>query len=201
MKIKGCKIRYCERSISSCSSSSSSSSCSSSSSSSSSSDSSCSNICKEKNKCIKNLNAYKAKFTTLNGTNLSVTGQSYVTNKFSLQYNVSNSIPTLISTTIGIGIPADFSSLSSMYVITDDNLSKTITFGKFTSNYNGIRLIFSNGTLLNFANTNTFAVTSNDTIVTGGGVNNIPALAIGSSVEYIGVWNSSISSMSFYKVS
>ena len=97
-------------------------------------------------------------------------------------------------------MPGYDTDLSQFYIITNDVIGKTITFGKFTSKFNGIRLVFSNGTTSNLANTTTFAVTSNDTIVTGSGAGNIPALLVGESVEYIGKWNQSLNQMAFYKI-
>jgi len=159
----------------------------------------CKKSCSDSSGSFKCLKAKNGKFTTLSGTKLNVTSSS-VFSKLNLTNDTNNNIPTFVSTSFNVVIPSLYTSMSSVYIFTSDTASKTVTFNKFSSAFNGVRLVFINGTSSTFTNTNTFAVTSSDTISTGGGSGNIPLLSAGESVEYIGSWNSATNVMTFYKI-
>lgn len=175
---KGCKNYFCKKSCSSSSSSSSSSS----------------DCFSDSNESFNKLNSSKGKFKNINGTTF--TSESVDMNSLKITNDIKNNLPTFISTNSFINIPTYYTDLSLLYVITTDaNIS--ITFGKLNSSFNGVRLVFANGTGSPFVNTITFTVTSPDTISPNG---TITTLAARSSVEYIGLWNNSTNIMTFYKI-
>ena len=178
-KQKG-KTRFCCKSKSS-----SSSSCSSSSSSCSSSSSDGSFSC---------LKADNGKIYNLSGTTVTYTN-GYFTN-LNVTNDTTNNVPNTITTaTYSVPIPSRYTDLSQVYLI--NTATTNITFSKFNSAFNGVRLLFVN---ISGGSTNiTITFSGGDTVNALTSFNNA-ALANYSAIEVVGNWNSSTGNMQFYKL-
>jgi len=190
---KGCKKKNrCYRSCSS----SSSSSCSSSSSSSCSSSSSSS--CSSSSSSDGSYDCLKAKYGVI--TNLTGTTSNFDTGYFNT-LNITNdpnyNIPTFVTgSTQSVSVPSRYSDLSQVYLV---NTSATINFQKFTTIFNGVRLVFANITTntlpvtINLTSGDVFASTSSQS---SGSI----SISASSSIEFVGSWNSATNIMTFYRV-